>query len=185
MKKLVIILIFCGFTFLGNAQNESVEKSIFGIQTGLLGIWVHNEAKLSNKFVLRSEIGFDLGLYQSFFSDDTDFLFAPVITLEPKFYYNLDKRASKNKETSGNSGNFLSLKTSFHPDWFTISSDDGVYVSNQIAIIPTWGIRRNIGEHFNYETGIGVGYARVFDDGIYEGYGETAVNVHARIGYRF
>jgi hypothetical protein len=26
---------------------------------------------------------------------------------------------------------------------------------NQISIIPTWGIKRNIGNHFTYETGIG------------------------------
>ncbi|WP_344714740.1 hypothetical protein [Winogradskyella damuponensis] len=39
-------------------QNTSVEKSIFGLQTGVLGIWAYNEAKLSNTIALRTEHGF-------------------------------------------------------------------------------------------------------------------------------
>ncbi len=42
----------------------------------------------------------------------------PVITAEPRWYYNLNKRVSKSKNIEGNSGNFISLKTSYHPDWF-------------------------------------------------------------------
>jgi len=34
-----------------------------GIQTGFLGIWVHNESKLSNTISLRSELGFDSGFW--------------------------------------------------------------------------------------------------------------------------
>jgi len=50
------------------AQNQehvqpSVEKSVFGAQAGLLGIWVNNEAKLTNAIALRSEIGFDGGFW--------------------------------------------------------------------------------------------------------------------------
>ncbi len=70
MKKAVVILLLCGWTFMLNAQNPktekpgttsvaSVEKSIFGIQTGFFGIWVHNEFRISNRFALRSEAGFD------------------------------------------------------------------------------------------------------------------------------
>ena len=58
----------------------------------------------------------------------------------------------------GNQGNFLSIKTSYHPDWFVISNYDNINIISDISIIPTWGIRRNIGKHFNSETGIGYRY---------------------------
>lgn len=41
------------------AQSASVEKSIWGIQTGILGIWANNEHGLSKTIALRTEIGFD------------------------------------------------------------------------------------------------------------------------------
>ncbi|GAL79713.1 hypothetical protein JCM19274_3125 [Algibacter lectus] len=68
-------------------------------------------------------------------------MLAPVIRLEPRWYYNLDKRVSKSRSISGNAGNFLALQTSYHPNWFTISNYDNVEVVNQVSIIPTWGYK--------------------------------------------
>lgn len=187
MKKLLFTLIFCGLTFIAKSQNASVEQSTYGIQTGILGIWFHNEAKLSEQVVLRSELGFDSGIFRTSFYDRIGFLMTPVITLEPRWYYNLDKRVSKSRNIAGNSGNFVSLKTSYNPDWFVISNYDNKRVVNHISIIPTWGIRRNIGNHFTYETGIGIGYRYYFakSAGYLENEGEAALNLHLRIGYRF
>lgn len=187
MKKNVITLFLCGISLIAQAQNSSVEKSIFGVQIGLLGVWVHNEAKLTEKIVLRSELGLDSGLFsKSYYEDDIGFFMTPVITLEPRFYYNLNKRVAKSKNISGNSGNYLSLKTSYNPNWFVISSDD-IIVTDQISMVPTWGIRRNIGKHFTYETGIGIGYRYTFakQAGFLKNESETTANLHLRIGYRF
>lgn len=185
MKKLIVTLLFCALFLVSKAQetqNASVEKSIFGVQIGFLGVWVNNEARLSDKFALRSEIGFNAGILNN------DFFMAPVITLEPKFYYNLNKRVTKSKDISANSGNFLSLKTSYHPDWFVVASNN-VNISNQISVVPTWGIRRNIGKHFNYELGAGAGWLHEFSETV-NGYTFDAdnfftININARIGYRF
>jgi hypothetical protein len=178
---------FCGMTLIVKSQNASVEKSTYGIQTGFLGIWLHNETKLSNSIALRSEIGFDSGIWGGDFYDGTGFLLTPVITLEPRLYYNLNKREEKSRRIEGNSGNFISLKTSYHPDWFVISNTDNVSVISDISIIPTWGIRRNIGKHFTYETGFGIGYRYTFakQAGFLDNKSEVDVNLHLRIGYRF
>ena len=186
-KTLLTTLTFFGLGFIAEAQEASVEKSTSGIQTGFLGVWAHNEAKLSNQIALRSEIGFDSGIFGGGLYNETGFMLTPVITLEPKWYYNLNKRSLKSKRISGNSGNFVSLKSSYNPDWFVISNYDNVNIVNQIAIIPTWGIRRNIGEHFNYETGIGLGYRYYFakSNGYFENESEVALSLHLRIGYRF
>lgn len=185
--KMIFTLSICLFTIISNAQDASVEKSTYGIQTGILGIWAHREVKLSNEIALRAELGLDAGIWGGSFYPKTGFLMTPVIRLEPRWYYNLEKRQSKSKNISGNSGNFLTIQTSYHPNWFTISNYDNVKIADQISIIPTWGIKRNIGRHFTYETGIGIGYRYIFAKSV--GYskneGETAANLYLRIGYRF
>ncbi len=187
MQKFTFLLLFCGITFVNQAQNASVEKSVSGIQTGLLGIWFHNESRLSNTIALRSEIGFDAGIWGGAFYDRTGYAATPVLTASPRWYYNLNRRARKSKRINGNSANFIALKTSFRPDWFVISNYDNVSYASTISIVPTWGIRRNIGSHFNYEAGIGVGYVYYFakQAGYRENEGQTALNLHVRIGYRF
>lgn len=183
-------------TLVAKSQTASVEESTTGVQTGFLGIWVHNEKKLSSQIALRGEIGFDVGITgSSFFNSEiggtiynkTSLFLTPVIILEPRWYYNLNKRLSKSRKIEGNSGKFVSIKTSFNPDWFLISNNDNIRVINQISIIPTWGIRRNIGNHFTYETGIGLGYRYIFakSAGYIENQSEGALNLHLRIGYRF
>ncbi|MFN3908555.1 MAG: hypothetical protein ACK4JX_05935 [Flavobacterium sp.] len=187
MKKILLSIILFGFTMVNHAQDASVEKSIFGIQTGLVGIWAHHEAKLNNSIALRSEIGLDAGFSRGIFSEQLLFIMAPTITLEPRWYYNLERRAGKNKRIDGNSGNFISLKTSYVPDWFVISNFDNVGVIEHIELIPTYGIKRNIGKHWQYEAGFGIGPRLV----LYKQYGfdsnniEIAGNLHVRIGYRF
>ncbi len=111
----------------------------------------------------------------------------PVITAEPRWYYNLNTRLSKSKNIEGNSENFISLKTSFHPDWFVISNYDTIKIISDISIVPTWGIRKNIGNNFNYETGIGLGYRYIFakQAGYLENESDAVLNLHLRIGYRF
>lgn len=188
MKKTLLILSLCGLTLIAKSQNESVEKSTFGLQTGVLGIWAYNEAKLSNTIALRTEIGFDFGIWETTYYDDFDspFILTPVIVVEPRFYYNLKKRSENSQRTDGNSGNFIAIKTSYHPELALFNADDAPVVSD-FAIIPTWGIRRNIGEHFNYEAGIGVGYSHTFAEraGYSEDESGIEPNMHLRIGYKF
>ena len=185
--KMIFTLSICLFTIFTKAQDASVEKSTYGIQAGILGIWAHREVKLTNEIALRAEIGMDAGFFGGSFYPKNGYLMTPVMTLEPRWYYNLDKRVSKSKNISGNSGNFLTLQTSYHPNWFVISNYDNVEIANQISIIPTWGLKRNIGKHFTYETGIGIGYRYIFAKsvGYLENQSETALNLHLRLGYRF
>ena len=167
-------------------QEVSVEKSIVNIQTGFLGVWVNNESRLSNKVALRSEIGLDAGFMGSIYNKK-GFILAPVLTLEPRWYYNLKKRNTNSKQIKNNSGNFFGIKTSYNPDWFVISNYDGISVFNQIFIIPKWGIRRNLGRHFNFEAGGGIGYRYYFmkSSGYISNESEAAADLHLRIGFQF
>ncbi len=186
MKKVFLTLTLCGLALIAKSQNTSVEKSTYGLQTGVLGLWVYNEAKLTNTIALRTELGFDFGIWETTFYDDAPFLLTPVIVIEPRYYYNLKKRSEKSKRTDGNSGNFIALKMGYHPEWFVLFNPDDVPVVRDFSIIPTWGIRRNIGEHFNFEAGIGAGYSYTYAEraGYSKDKSEMELNMHLRIGYR-
>lgn len=193
MKFFLSALTIFTIVSVSQAQDISVEKSIFGVQTGFLGAWVHNEAKLTNSIALRSEIGLDFGFrISNFYTDDGDkefdFLLVPVINLEPRWYYNLNKRKQKSKNISNNSGNFLSLKTSYLPGLFVISDVENAKGVSSISAIPTWGIRRSLGKHFNFETGFGLGVTHFFNRRytLLDSYQTVlSANLHLRIGYQF
>lgn len=194
MKKTLLLSIFLFSIFTTNAQQQpqtaSVEKSIYGIQAGIFGAWVHNERKLSNSIALRTEIGLNYGLFGGIvYKSEINYILAPNITLEPRWYYNLSKRLSKERPIENNSGNFVGLKINYFPDAFVISNNDQVNVPNQLLIIPKWGIKRTIGKHFTYEVAIGIGYHHTFipDNQYYEyeDEQELALDLHLRIGYTF
>lgn len=196
MKKIFLFIIL-GITINLKAQEASVEKSMFSIQTGFAGLWINNEFKFANSLALRSEIGIEYDFAVGDHYDEAGFILQPVITLEPRFYYNLKKRNSKGRKTSNNSGNYLSLRTSYHPDWFVINLDDKITKTADLSIIPTWGIKRSIGDHFTYETGVGLGYRLVFlKANSYNGHAQNVDDfnttesqytpyLHLRIGYIF
>src|SRR5688572_2951049 len=101
MRAFLLTLALCSLAFLSKAQEASVERSTTGIQVGLMGIWVHNEARLTNQIALRSEIGVKSGTSRSYYKQATWVYMTPMFILEPKIYYNLDQRSLKSKDISG------------------------------------------------------------------------------------
>lgn len=167
-----------------------VQKSIYGVQIGVLGIWAHNESKLQKNVSLRTEVGFDTGLFSSnadYSGTNVGVVFIPSISLEPRIYYNLQKRKNKSNSIEKNSGNFIALKLNFRPDWFTLSNVKNTAVADNIAVIPKWGIKRTVWNHFTYELGAGLGYRKYFlkQYGYRENPDEMAIDLHLRLGYTF
>ncbi len=184
--KIIVTLTLLAFLLNVSGQEASVERSTYGIQTGFLGTWVHNELRITNSIALRSELGLDFNFWGGDFVKD-GYLLTPVLTLEPRFYYNLEKRESKSRKIINNTGSFLSLRTSYHPDWFNFSNYDNISVIPDLSIIPSWGIKTHIGKHFCFEGGLGyrlrttftksMGYSRNIND--------DELDIHFRIGYSF
>ncbi len=169
MSKVVFISLLIMSSYFGFSQNEkvvSVEKSTFGIQVGLIGIWAHNELKVSDQVALRSELAVS-GINSASIS--------PLLALESRWYYNLNERVNKGKRIDGNSGDYISLRSSYHFHDATEIEENDI---NRILLVPTWGIRRNISTHFNYEIGGGAGFGYRKDVAL-------AFYVNLRIGYRF
>ena len=166
------------------AQNQTVEKSVTGIQVGFLGANIYNEARLADAFSLRSQFA----LFPGFFGGDaypnTGLVLFPELSLQPKYYYNLKKRGDEGKVTTNNSANFISLDFKYLPDWFSVFNKDAIPVGNSFGIIPTWGLRRNFSEHFNYEFNVGLGYAAYLNSDNSNTSG-IMFNLGFKIGYDF
>ncbi|QCX02028.1 hypothetical protein FGM00_18610 [Aggregatimonas sangjinii] len=172
------------------AQDTSVEKSLFGIQTGFWGFWGYHEARLDPKWALRTEVGiFD------YFGLAEGLHFEPILTLEPRWYYNRKNRLEKAKRIDDNSGNFIAFKTSLRPDVFAIPVNTYQERKNlSISFVPTIGTRKNIGKKFNYELGFGLGieyfskggagFSIFADENPDDDKFGPAFNLHLRVGYK-
>lgn len=200
MIKTAITLSFFFLVLQSSAQSQenevvSVEKSIYGFQTGFLGAWLYNESRLSDEFALRSQVGFDfrIGGVREFesFGPNEDFYGILHLSLEPRWYYNLVKRAKKGKTTDRNSGNFIALLASTNLESVSFTTNDRIESLDQIRFVPKWGIRRSLGNHISYEAGFGFGYAFFLNNTERTGFfpfrderkSDFTVDIHLRIGF--
>lgn len=195
MKK-CIILTFILISILSKAQNTekvSVEKNLFGFQLGLLSSGFQFETKLDRKITLVSEVGLTLVLSTREFNnpeieDQTTTIFAPFVTLEPRWYYGLDRRSKLGRNTKNNSSNYISLKTSFISSRTPIIKNGDFDVVSTIMIVPMYGIRRSFLKNFNYEFSAGYGYQyNIFSttNPCDCNHFTTDIDLQARIGYNF
>ena len=181
MKKMIFIITVLLSSYATTAQTKGVEKSIFSIDAGFLGLWINNEIRLSNQTSFKSEIGLDAG-FGGCSDCETIYALAPVLNIEPTWYYNIEKRAATGKTIKNNSANFVTLLFTYHPEWFVISNINDARGVNRVAFIPKWGLKRTIADsNFNYELGIGIGKRYYFDAREWE----TAADLLIRIGYTF
>lgn len=181
MKNIFFIITILLIHHSIKAQNTGLQKSIYSIETGVLGAWINNEVRLSNKIILKSEFGMIAG-FRGCTDCETQYALTPEFTLEPRWYYNIDKRSTEGKIIKNNSSNFATVSFRYYPDWFVISNDSNASIQNQITIIPKWGIKRTIANsNFNYELGIGLGKRYYLDSRQWD----TTADLLIRICYTF
>jgi len=197
--KIATLVLVCLLGYNTNAQTEPIissngsVQSLFNVQAGAVGIFGSYEAALSTRWALRTEVGLDLWSYNAYryngmnIEEDKGVFLTPILNLEPRWYYNIEKRARKGKHTGNNSANFLTLSVKYFPDLFKVGGPDYVSVPNIISFTPKWGIRRAIAKsNFNYEAGIGIGYQKnLTDSNFYNKIDDAVIDIHARIGYTF
>ena len=182
MKKVIFLFaLLMSISFAKAQQQPSVERSISGVQLGIPTLRVYYEVRLSNNFSLRAEAGVNSAFwwYHTLFEEGFSFVFFPEFSIQPRWYYNLNRRNERGRDISNNAANFIKINTIIAPDWM-IGGDEDTFVGS-VAFIPTWGIRRNIGNRFEYEAGMGIGYGFNFDGG----WNGVVFRPHLRIGYRF
>jgi hypothetical protein len=191
--KRILILGFVLNSMMARSQDASVEKSMYGLQLGLVEFHFMNETKLERKIALRTEIGFNLvsttvKSNDASVKDKTSYITAPDLSLEPRWYFGLDRRARLNRNIKNNSSNYLSLKTTFTSARTPITNPDNVKIVSALFVVPEFGIRRNFAKHFNYEFSGGMGYQyNTFNNstGCNCNHNNVYYDIRARIGYDF
>lgn len=159
MKKNLIAILFLLFTKSAFSQDEetSLKKDIISAGIGLFTVVINYERHLGGLFTLKSELGLGFGFGQDPFSNGTYYVFTPMVIVEPRYYYNFDRRVERGKKTSYNASNYFALTAGYFFKPFVISN--GLYGEYQggASLIPKWGIKRTIGRRLNFEFALGVG----------------------------
>jgi len=148
---------------------------------------------LDRKITLRTEAGLEMitstrDYVDPAIKDEITILISPYLLLEPRWYFGLDRRTRLKKNTSNNSSNYLSLRTSYMFNNTPLINSKGFNVVSTIMIVPKFGIRRVFAKHFNYEFSGGVGYQyNIFSKkgGCNCDHSNVAVDLQVRIGYDF
>lgn len=174
------------------ATQASVEKNLYGVQLGLINVSFQHETRLLRKVALHSEIGAELFFstiyyYDPSIEDKKIAVFIPYISLEPRWYYGIDRRIRKEKNIKNNSSNYFSLKTSYLSGKTPLNKLDYKF-QNAFVVTPKFGIRRSFAKHFNYEFSFGVGYQyNFFDKNSCRNCTQdvTALDIQTKIGYNF
>lgn len=164
MYKIIFSLaLLCSLSVTAMAQEKEegkVSHRRIGLQLSPLGsgAWIYHESRLSDQFSLRTEIGLEGSLYLTKEDWIGGYQYRPVINLEPRWYYNLNKRLSRGKVIAGNSGNFFAIRVNYLPKIFTVNGGDFSRSNpHAISFTPVWGIRRKLGRQFYWEASGGVG----------------------------
>lgn len=136
------------------------QENVMSVRAGLIGAWFQYENAVADLGVVDYELGYVYGLYGN--STKVDFVSTTTISIEPKWYYNLNRRDKKGKNITNNTGNYFSLEFLYIPNWLTSSNvqtqpfqEPGVAIS--YSFVPKYGFRRSFSDKFNFEFAFGVG----------------------------
>ncbi|WP_017732823.1 hypothetical protein [Nafulsella turpanensis] len=156
---LLFLLLYTSTTLKAQpTEREIPGRPLHGIKAGIIGLWYSYEKKIDRQTTFNLEAGWYLTFGGGYYNNSNGIpifflapIFEPAIRLEPRWYYNLLKRYEKGKNIQNYSANYLALTTKFDLQPFFSTTPPA------LRIIPKWGNRRRLGNHFIFETAIGVG----------------------------
>jgi hypothetical protein len=166
---LTVSLLFISLTFAQSDKN--VEEQQFKIN------FINPGLEYELGIAKNQTITLGLGLQFSAVATTNHFYYAflPAINAQYRYFYNMDRRLSKDKTISGNSGNYLAASaTMFTADVIIGNIDSGSGTAGFVG--PVYGIQRTYrkGFNFNLEFGVGLYFASDADfQSVDTGFGPT------------
>lgn len=178
MKNVLLLITAISISGAVFAQHtaSSLEKELASIDVGFIGTWITYERKVGEQFTVNTQLGLGGGFFGG--GGEFNYAFTPSVAVEPRFYYNFNKRVAKEKRTINNSANYFALDGTFIPDLFTIT-DDEIDIVRSFTLVPKWGLRRSMGKRFKFDFAIGYGVA------FRENRTDDQFGLDVRIGYVF
>ena len=159
MYKCVVFCLILSSSFLTlYAQQGQPKQTVLKNQLRLnfLNPGLDFEYKISELWTVSLNAGLSYGGSFKNLSYNNDnglqFMISPFADLQGKYFYNLEKRIQKGKNTAFNSANFLSLRFFYRGKSL---SENFERTSNlDFSIGPTWGIQRSWGRvHYLFDVG--------------------------------
>ncbi len=176
MKRILLsLLLFTASLNLG--AQELPKKELISNQSlslNLIGLEYNYEHAHTGNFTFNYVAA--LGTNLIFDNGDVYYSVVPYVAFEPRFYYNINKRLRTNRNTTKNSGNFVSIKTRVIVP--ALASNYGAVPSVELLIAPVWGIRRVYNSNILFEAHLGPAGLGV---GIASDNGNTTFNVGSKI----
>ncbi|MEO6583807.1 MAG: hypothetical protein ABIO05_05755 [Ferruginibacter sp.] len=155
-KSLITLLVTIGtLSCFSQSEDTVLKKDIISIDIGFVGVWINYEKHIKKLFTLKSQVGLEGGFLVG--SSVNYFILTPTLRLEPRYYYNFNRRVNAGKKTSYNASNYLALTMMYIPNLFSISNVSGLEVEKGFSLIPKFGIKRTLGQRMNFEFAIGAG----------------------------
>ena len=151
MKNFFLVIAFFIIAISANAQTKTMSNHSIAINT--IGTSYNYEQALGGKMTLIGSIGLTMP-YWAWHIPNSGWAYAinPVFGLEPRFYYNIDTRSNKGKNTNYNSANYLSLDCYY---MFNPIANQNTLIHPGIIISPNWGIRRVYNDRWLLEFSLG------------------------------
>lgn len=177
-----------------NDNSFIVENHSFGLKKGWMrtlgfGFSGFYEFSLADRWTLNNEVYLAGNTYFPFRKDFDKLPLTPGINIEPRWYFNIQKRSNKDKWTANNASNFLSLRlnyhhrngvmTPFHEDKFLYSGKS--YEFNALLM---FGMRRNLTKHIFFEGSVGLGIQYIKEEGVSFPL-QRSINPAAQLDLRF
>ncbi|MBO6828630.1 MAG: hypothetical protein JJ876_03620 [Muricauda sp.] len=171
MKYRIILLAFCLIPFLSHAQWQErggtfdlVHLERHQFQLNLLSPGFTYELGLFKNQSVSSSLGFGLATYEE------GYVFGLAMNNRYRYYHNFNRRTRMDKNTSGNSGNYIAAAQAIFFSQLQISTNvDAVGDFNLGFFGMVYGIQRTYEKGFNFNVELGAGYYR--GDGVPNGYG--------------
>lgn len=171
MKYKIILLTLCLIPLLSNAQWQErggtfdlVHLERHQFQLNLLSPGFTYELGLFRNQSVSTNLGFGLATYEE------GYVFGLAMNNRYRYYHNFNRRARLDKNTSGNSGNYIAAAQAIFFSQLQISTNvDAVGDFNLGFFGMVYGIQRTYEKGFNFNVELGAGYYR--GDGVPSGYG--------------
>lgn len=144
------------FTISSFAQNSpEVSKNQFSIN--ILTPSLELETKLSQFSTLDLNLGTGFSIVAGAMYGGVKFGVYPNFKAQYRNYYNLEKRLSKNKNISNNSGNYIAFHSAIYGGKPLIGDLEN-RADYSIEGGPVWGLQRVYGSGFKLNLNLGIGY---------------------------
>lgn len=118
------------------------------------------ERKLADEFTFEVGIDFSFDVYyadEDVFEDNA-LVINPTIHVEPRYYYNMERRYKRGRNVTNNSASYIGIYAELRMNPL-IEENNGYWpVYDRFKIGPAWGIQRNLGRrgYLNFNLGYGL-----------------------------